>query len=82
MIIFYLIGLGIFMLDVVAYLDLKDRDKLPIWAVIIGVLCSLLPIANFAAGIVLGVFLMSMEDNDLKGSNVVTKFLKLLNKKI
>lgn len=82
MIIFYLIGLGIFILDVVAYLDLKDRDKLPIWAVIIGVLCSLLPIANFAAGIVLGVFLMSMEDNDLKGSNVVTKFLKLLNKKI
>lgn len=82
MIIFYLIGLGIFMLDVVAYLDLKDRDKLPIWAVIIGVLCSLLPIANFVAGIVLGVFLMSMEDNDLKGSNVVTKFLKLLNKKI
>ena len=82
MIIFYLIGLGVFILDVVAYLDLKDRDKLPIWAVIIGVLCSLLPIANFAAGIVLGVFLMSMEDNDLKGSNVVTKFLKLLNKKI
>ena len=82
MIIFYLIGLGIFMLDVVAYLDLKDRDELPIWAVIIGVLCSLLPIANFVAGIVLGVFLMSMEDNDLKGSNVVTKFLKLLNKKI
>ena len=82
MIIFYLIGLGVFILDVVAYLDLKDRDKIPIWAVIIGVLCSLLPIANFAAGIVLGVFLMSMEDNDLKGSNVVTKFLKLLNKKI
>lgn len=82
MIIFYLIGLGIFILDVVAYLDLKDRDKLPIWAVIIGVLCSLLPIANFAAGIVLGVFLTSMEANDLKGSNVVTKFLKLLNKKI
>lgn len=82
MIVFYLISLGIFILDVVAYLDFEYRDKVPIWLVIIGVMCSLLPVVNFAIGIVWGIFLMADWNNDLKGSNIVTKFLKLLNKKI
>lgn len=80
--VLYAVGLGIFILDVVAYLDFKYRDKLPIWLIIIGVMCSLLPIANFIIGIIWGMFLLANEDNDLKGSNIVTKFLKLLNKKI
>ena len=84
-----MIGLFIFsvivaVIEFLLLIDLEPKQPIPLWAIVISALILLIPGLNLILILGLGV-LLAMEFSNgfsLKGSNLVSKFFKFLNRTI
>ena len=65
-------------------IDLKPKQPIPLWAIIVGILILLVPGLNLILILGLGVLLAAAfcDGYSLKGSNPVSKLFKYLNRTI
>ena len=65
-------------------IDLKPKQPIPLWTIVVGILILLIPGLNLILILGLGVILAMAFCNgySLKGSNLVSKLFKSLNRTI